>query len=1083
MIYKIRKIKNITIWPLFSLSISVLTLISLASCENKRPSQNYPPSERGIIDLSRWDFDKQGIVPLRGQWEFHWQKLIYPEKKNISKDFHSNNFFHLPGLWNNSFQNENKLTGRGFGTYRLRVKLDRAYPILAIKSMEMKTAFELYVDDKLIIHNGKPGKNKETARPQYLPKISSFIMQKKEFLITLLVSNFHHKKGGVLSDIWLGKTRDIIKFRDRKRSFEIFLMGLFIIMGAYHFTLFFMRKKEKSLLYFGFFCLLIALRNSFTGEKLFFQIFSNFNWRVGLIIEYINIYALLPIFTLFIYYLFPEESKKPVVRITQVAFFVFALASMILPTVIVTKIFAIYLALILLAILYVTYVLFLTFLRKRELSLTFLSGWLFLFTTVTNDILHNTGFINTGYFAQIGLFIFMFFQFFILSYRFSRAYKSVETLAARLKQLDKLKNEFIANTSNELRLPLAGIINISDSLLNERSISLSEKIKQNLSLVLTSAKRLENLVKDLLDFSSMKRKEIILNYQKINLHDLTKLTFAIIRPLVKDKEVLLVNDVRKNLPLISADGDRLQQVFFNLIGNAIKFTEKGTVSVSARVIGFDNNLMEITINDTGPGIPWEEQGKIFDSFEQVSLTTALNYGGTGLGLSITRDLIKLHQGDISVHSIKGQGSDFIFTLPIKMKNESDGKSLPVYPIPSISNYPVEPYSVDRTNRINTETGSAIRDSILIVDDEPINIQVLENQLNLAGFEILTATGGKQALDIIFHNERTPDLVLLDIMMPFVSGFNVAKKIREKFSLYELPVILLSAKNQTGDIIEGLHSGANDFLIKPFNKQELMARINTNLTLKKAVLSQTELSLLQNELKIARGIQENSLPRKLPDMKGIQISAKYLSAAEVGGDLYAFHEIDPETLGILIADVSGQGIPAAIIASMIKIAFTLLVQDETESENILHGINHMLKSNIGNQFITANYITIDKKKMELSQARAGHPSCLVFRPQENRLLELNGKSRAIGISKEPLFSKGKIELKNGDRIILFTNGITDCRNLQGELFGFERFHEFIENHHPLGTEEFIAELIQTLTNWNAQKKKLEDDLSLVVFDIE
>lgn len=391
----------------------------------------------------------------------------------------------------------------------------------------------------------------------------------------------------------------------------------------------------------------------------------------------------------------------------------------------------------------------------------------------------------------------------------------------RLRQIDRLKDEFLANTSHELRTPLNGIIGLSESLVDRFATTLPETVCTNLQMIAASGRRLKTLVDDILDFSKLKTHHIELQRRPVDVRVLTEVVLKFNEPLVAGKNLILVNALPENLPCADADENRLQQVLHNLIDNAIKFTESGKVTVSAEL---KNGMLVISVSDTGIGIPEEKFDSIFKSFEQVDAATTRRFGGTGLGLAITKRLVELHGGQIEVRSELEKGTTFSFTLPVSEAQAEEA--------------PAAEKSISRVH-ITAENLSApapVADGeadvkILIVDDEPINQQVLANHLSQVNYAFRQALNGKEALALLESGERF-DLVLLDIMMPRMSGYEVCAKIREKYLPTEMPVIMVTAKNQVPDLLAGLGSGANDYLAKPFSKDELLARIKTHLELLK-----------------------------------------------------------------------------------------------------------------------------------------------------------------------------------------------------------------------------------------------------------
>lgn len=403
---------------------------------------------------------------------------------------------------------------------------------------------------------------------------------------------------------------------------------------------------------------------------------------------------------------------------------------------------------------------------------------------------------------------------------------TVESQAKAINQLrwvDKVKDEFLANTSHELRTPLNGIIGLADSMLHGVTGTITETQRHNLSMIATSGRRLANLVNDILDFSELRHKGIVLQTKPVRLRQLVDIVFTLLQPLIGELPVHLENEVNESLPAVAADEDRLQQILFNLVGNGIKFTQRGEVRVSAEM---HQEAIQITVSDTGIGIPEDKFDTIFRSFEQGDSSTARVHSGTGLGLSITKQLIELHGGQLEVESIVGQGSSFIFALPIS--DEVSAEIIQNSPaITRPRHYAVQ--TMTDTLSIASAHNKPPLATILIVDDEPVNRQVLINHLEPQNYHIIQASNGIEALEKIA--QHPPDLILLDVMMPHLSGYEMCLQLRKKFPAHEMPVIMLTAKNHVTNLVQGFQVGANDYLAKPVSRDELLARMKTHLYLK------------------------------------------------------------------------------------------------------------------------------------------------------------------------------------------------------------------------------------------------------------
>jgi signal transduction histidine kinase len=418
--------------------------------------------------------------------------------------------------------------------------------------------------------------------------------------------------------------------------------------------------------------------------------------------------------------------------------------------------------------------------------------------------------------------------------------KTLEEKNQYLNRLNELKDEFLANTSHELRTPINGIIGIVESMIDGATGPLSKEQQYNLAIVSNSGKRLSNMVNDILDFTKLKNKEIVLRIKPIDLKTIVDTVVVLSKPLIKGKDLAVVNEIDDALPACAADENRIQQILYNLIGNAIKFTEKGSVSVSAAALP-DDGMIAISVKDTGIGISEDKFERIFESFEQADGSTAREYGGTGLGLSISKKLVELHGGTIHVVSKPGEGSAFTFTMPL-----SDAKREEIVLSEEARVIDIEAFAAEAEAEAAARGRSKDGDAdapggsdaaggyrVLVVDDEPVNIQVLNNLLTMRDYTVTTAYNGLEALDRFDRGEEF-DLVLLDVMMPKMSGYEVCRRLRERYSLFDLPIVMLTAKNQIQDIVLGFQSGANDYIQKPFDKEELLARAGTLLELKSAM---------------------------------------------------------------------------------------------------------------------------------------------------------------------------------------------------------------------------------------------------------
>ena len=408
------------------------------------------------------------------------------------------------------------------------------------------------------------------------------------------------------------------------------------------------------------------------------------------------------------------------------------------------------------------------------------------------------------------------------------ARKAQEEMISNLKALDELKDQFLANTSHELRTPLHGIIGLADSLLAGAAGALPERAEQSLGMIVRSGQRLTHLVNGILDFSRMNHGQVELELQAVDLRSEVEAVLALSRPMADRRGLELRDLVPEDLPAVRADENRLQQILLNLVGNALKFTTTGGVTVEAEAEG---DWLAVSIIDTGIGIRQEEADRIFGYFEQALRGRDQSQEGAGLGLAITRRLVELHGGEISLSSQVGKGSRFTFTLPVTAERPS---TLPgertiqenrLLDLESDSDSEEDSMPVLAPTR--TPSGGEWR--VLAVDDNAINLAVIQNHLAAHGISVTTASSGSAALARI-EQEKAFDLVLLDLMMPEMTGYELCERIRREHTASELPVVLITARTQIADLVKGFEAGANDYLTKPFSRSELLARIRTHIDL-------------------------------------------------------------------------------------------------------------------------------------------------------------------------------------------------------------------------------------------------------------
>jgi signal transduction histidine kinase/DNA-binding response OmpR family regulator/ligand-binding sensor domain-containing protein len=411
--------------------------------------------------------------------------------------------------------------------------------------------------------------------------------------------------------------------------------------------------------------------------------------------------------------------------------------------------------------------------------------------------------------------------------------KHVETES--LRELDEMKSRFFANISHEFRTPLTLILGPVEQLLEGNR---EEKERDRLSLIRANASRLLRLINQLLDLSRLEARKVKLKARRANLVPFLRGIVMSFTSLAERKGIELRIQSAVDQIDLYFDRDALEKVFINLVSNAIKFTGSGGI-INVDIASGADRFVQITVSDTGIGIPTEEIGRIFDRFHRSEKATPREFEGTGIGLALVQELVLLHRGTVSVKSVEGQGSSFIVRLPagtahLSPEEIADSASVAESVIPPIQEL-VEPEvaspeagSVGSPRAPESEADEMI---VLLIEDSSDVRAYIREQIDSV-YSVVEAVDGVEGLEKAFA--VVPDLVVSDLMMPKMDGYEVCKRLKSDERTSHIPVILLTAKAGDEDKLKGLETGADDYLVKPFNSRELVVRIRNLIDLRRTL---------------------------------------------------------------------------------------------------------------------------------------------------------------------------------------------------------------------------------------------------------
>ncbi|MFC4599570.1 ATP-binding protein [Cohnella hongkongensis] len=794
-------------------------------------------AKNGVLDLREWSLAKDGAVRLNGAWRFDWGELL--EEGDAGQP---GNLAEVPGEWTRYGK-----PGRGYATYRLTVLTGGDTGALALHIPAIAPAYRLFAEGNLVAQAGEVDADLGATVSAYRPQTVSFQPHGEAFELILQVSNAIYPSGGIWYSLTLGTEGDMAVMKTRNAIVDMAVFGGCALLGFYQIAVFLLRRADRSTLYFGICCLLGAARLWVVGGIYAADVFPGMGIGTIIRIEYLTYYGGVTMAALFVRELFPQEFSARIVRALAGIGIPFIGSALLLPAAVFTNYIDYYKIISLAGLAYFIYGFALALWRGRSGALLQLIGWLIFVATAFHDILYSNGRIIWVDLQLVpyGFLLLVFIEAMELARRFTNAYRVIGTLSEELIDLNRMKDEFLANTSHELKTPLHGILNLSSALKDGKSGPLNGQQREQLEIVVSVARRMSNLINDILDLSRLKHRGIQLQLKPVDVRAVIGSQQEIFRNYIGDKPVTLRMEWPEELPNAVADESRLLQIAYNLIGNAVKFTPEGEVVVSATSAG---GKVAVSVSDTGIGIAEDKREAIFRTFEQIGTSVAREYGGTGLGLGIARRLVELHDGELTVESEPGRGSIFTFTLPVSAVSSSEIRAFPE--ADGAQRYGIPQARLETAAALAPGSSAPRELAILAVDDDPVNLVVLRAVFADEPYEIVTASGGEEALEVLAKEQSRIGLVILDVMMPGMSGYEACRRIREQYALADLPILLTTVRSEPEDVMHGFEAGANDYVTKPFHAYDIRARARTLLEMKRSAEAavRSEMAFLQAQIK-------------------------------------------------------------------------------------------------------------------------------------------------------------------------------------------------------------------------------------------
>lgn len=825
----------------------IVAIVVFCIFGNGSNNRTVPKCENGVVDLSTWDFKIDGNIKLDGTWEFYPRELL--TSSDIDKGItRSKLYVDVPKPWKNQLSSS-VILDRGIGTYRLKVKTNGKIDTYGMKITNIRSSAKIFVNGKEILRSGNPAEAMDNGYISEITPVVGFFSSNSDTLdIIIQVANLDYYNGGIIQSIYLGSNKEMLDNYFKLNALDIMSTSFLALAGFCYLFIFIKIRKSRQPLYLSFYCLGYAFISATGNEKIFNKLFSFIPYFFIIRLRIAAISLTIYIISYFIRGIssdFLPKKYNKLIKITMIINIAVILAVPTTKWIFIENIIGIIniLAYVLMGILIVNNII------KKNYGGLSKNQVIFLITIIlliilgyVNYILYFFSLINNNYIYMVTLLMLAVGISAMLLDKYTKAYSDLEIMTNNLIALDKTKDEFLVNTSHEFKTPLNAIINISQSIL-DRKEDKKYKSEDNLLYIISIAKRLANLVNDIIDFESLQSGKLKFDNTIFDINGVVQAVIDILSYMKKNEEIQLINEIPEGKYYVYADENRIKQIIYNLIDNSLKYTENGYVKISA---DRRDDYVFIKVTDTGLGIEEHMKNSIFQRYTNITTDNYKNIPSTGLGLSISKVLASNMGGDLYLQwSEPNKGS--VFEIKIPEGDNEEGNKNKLDENRNEINEISEAYESIKTQVLEKSHKDIFK--ILIVDDESSNIKVLQEIFYEEEYECIVAYNGIEALELI-KKRKDISMVLLDVMMPGMSGYKVCEKIRREYNMFQMPIILLTVRNSPEDIELGFKTGANDFLVKPFNYQEIKSRVKTIQKMKKSLEERLaiEMAFLQSQIK-------------------------------------------------------------------------------------------------------------------------------------------------------------------------------------------------------------------------------------------
>lgn len=813
---------------------SLLAVIVLIVCGNLLAAIDWKPqphARKGILDLRGWDGLGKQVVKLSGEWEFYPGKLW--SGGGVSERPSDLILIKTPGNWSNEISKVLHNGALGFGTYRLTIKLDSAkVESQAFFVPLIRSSHRFYVNNELVGVNGTTAEAANQYSGQAKPYITQTRIQGDTIEIIIQVSNFDFAiSGGIIQPIIMGPLDLVAQEQSRTAAFEFGNMVVYILFASF-FGVMHAKTKANGWNYLSLFFVCSVIVAAVQNSKWALWLLPNLSTSNIYTIHWLGSTGIITCWLLFVCARYENRINKTIKRILLSLLGIFALSVVCFPLQFISKFWLIWFFVSTFAYGYVLIV-FLKNLQNKDSQATyeFLAFCLFSAIACLN-MLRLLGFVGSEGLYFIQMLGFNIVMLLLILLQFFRSYRETLMLAKELKRTNQIKNEFMLGISEQMTAPLQAIASIANARLHTEERLTSDQI-HDLRLITAISWSTGNMVGDLRDFSKIRENEMVLQLQLVNLYSVMVEAIERFRYLPYNEGIEITNNIVQSVAPIWADEQRFNQILNNLLTYFIRMIGHGTIIVQAFM---KEVAVDIQFIVRGSKLTKEKQVELAQMLNQDVESTHAGYNDPFLGLYLVKEMVRLHQGAVCLQFNSDLEVSIVLSFPIS--KEFTAPSENKEKMSSLSHTVVYPQT-------NSESHEA---HILLIVNDAITVTAMMRLLALDNYKVTAIQDGAEAINQI--QKKQVDLVIVDRTLPGETGLAICRRLRDWYTMDELPILLLTSRGYPDHGIKASEAGANDFLVKPVESSELRVRVRTLLHMKKAVSERIrmELAFLQAQIK-------------------------------------------------------------------------------------------------------------------------------------------------------------------------------------------------------------------------------------------